>query len=111
MSMKIDFYHLDDDEIHISMDLILENDELKFSGYDYGKRVEELRGMGDDYEYHLDLDKENTTKLFKLLEIDNKSDKEKLEYIKKRFSKDEGFSGFEDFCEDNNIETKFFSWP
>jgi len=109
--MKIDFYHLDNDDIHISMNLILENGELKFEGYDYGKAVEELRGDSDEYEYHLDLDKENTAKLFKVLKIDDKTNKEKLEYIKKRFGKDEGFSGFEDFCEENDIKTKFFSWP
>ena len=109
--MKIDFYHLDNDEIHVSMDLVLEDGELKFNGYDYGKRVKELRGISDDYEYHLSLDKENTAKLFELLEINEKSDKEKLENIKERFSKDEGFSGFKDFCEENGIKTNFFCWP
>ena len=86
--MKITFYHYEDEDITINTDAILEDGKLILDGLDYGKRVEELRGMGDDYEYKLSLDKENTTKLFDSLGVADKTDKQKLATMKEKFGKD-----------------------
>ena len=64
-----------------------------------------------DYEYYLKLDEENTKKAFEALGVADKSDKEKLQFIVDTFKKDQGFSGFEEYCEKHDIEAKFFSWP
>lgn len=109
--MKIDFYKEKLDDIDISISLSLEDGVLKFEGFDYGEKVGEIRGVSDEYEYSLMLNGENTEKLFKLMGISNKTEKEKLEFIRDKFSEDHGFSGFKKYCEENGIETEFFCWP
>lgn len=109
--MKITFYHYEDEDITINTDAILEDGKLLLDGLDYGKRVEELRGMGDDYEYKLSLDKENTAKLFESLGVSNKTDKQKLNTLKDKFGKNGRFSEVEEYCDKHGIKTKFFCWP
>lgn len=108
---NITFYHSKRSGIEISITAQLDDGKLSLQGHDHGPVVEELRGMGDDYEYNLLLDEENTKKLFDLLEITDKSDTEKLATIKQKFGKSAGVSGLEDFCDEHNIKTKFFNWP
>ena len=109
--MKITFYHYEDENITINTDAILEDGKLILDGLDYGKRVEELRGMGDDYEYKLSLDKENTTKLFDSLGVADKTDKQKLATMKEKFGKDGRISEVEKYCDKHDIKTEFFCWP
>ena len=109
--MKISFHHYEDEDITINIDAILEDGKLLLDGLDYGKRVEELRGMGDDYEYKLSLDKENTTKLFDSLGVADKTDKQKLAAMKEKFGKDGRISEIEKYCDEHNIKTEFFCWP
>ena len=109
--MKISFYHLENKDITINIDAILENGKLLLDGLDYGKRVEELRGMGDDYEYKLSLDKENTAKLFESLGAADKTDAQKLSALKAKFVENGHISDIQDYCDEHEIETEFFSWP
>ncbi len=109
--MKITFYHYKDDDITINTDIVLEDGKLLFDGFDSGKRVGEIRGISDDYEYKLSLDEENTAKLFKLLDADDKTDEEKLNLIKERFGREGSTSEFSEFCDKNGIKTEFFCWP
>ena len=97
--MKITFYHYEDEDITINTDAILKDGKLLLDGLDYGKRVEELRGMGDDYEYKLSLDNENTTKLFDSLGVADKTDKQKLATMKEKFGKDGRISEIEEYCD------------
>lgn len=109
--MKINFYNHKNENISISISISLEDGVLKLEGYDYGSNVENLRGMSDEFEYSLTLDKENTDKLFKKLDISDKTTQQKLETVKDRFSKDKGVFGLDKFCEENDIKTSYFSWP
>lgn len=109
--MKITFYHYEDEDITINTDAILEDGKLLLDGLDCGKRVEELRGMGDDYEYKLSLDKENTAKFFESLGVADKNDKQKLAALKEKFGKDELISEVEEYCNEQDIRTEFFCWP
>ena len=109
--MKITFYHYEDEDITINTDAILKDGKLLLDGLDCGKRVEELRGMGDDYEYKLSLDKENTTKLFDSLGVADKTDKQKLATMKEKFGKDGRISEIEEYCDKHDIKTEFFCWP
>lgn len=109
--MKITFYHLETDDISININAVLEDGKLSLDGYDYGKRVEELRGMSDEYEYHLSLDEENAAKLFALLGVADGTDKQKLSALKVKFGKNGHVSEVSDYCEENGIKTSFFSWP
>ena len=109
--MKITFYHYEDQDITINTDAILEDGKLLLDGLDYGKRVEELRGMGDDYEYKLSLDKENTAKFFDSLGAADENDKQKLAALKEKFGKNGRISEIEEYCNKHGIETEFFCWP
>ena len=109
--MKIDFYTEKRKDVNISISASLENGELKLGGYDYGPTVERLRGMGDEFEYSLSLDKENSTKLFEAFSVADKTEKQKLETIKEAFSKYKGIFGLDNYCKENNIKTTYFSWP
>lgn len=109
--MKIIFYESKSKEIDIHITVSLKDGVLKFEGQDLGPLVDKLRGMGDEYEYFLTLDKENTQRLFEAMKIEKLSDKEKLEAIRDRCKNDCGISGIEEFCERHDIETKFDSWP
>ena len=109
--MKINFYNHKNESINISISISLEDGELKLEGYDCGSNVENLRGMSDEFEYSLTLDKENTDKLFKKLDISYKTTQQKLETVRDRFSKDKGVFGLDKFCEENDITTSYFSWP
>ena len=109
--MKIKFYHYEDKDITIDTDAILEDGKLILDGYDYGKRVEDMRGMGDDYEYRLSLNEENTTKFFESLGVSNKSEEQKLAALKEKFGKNGRTSEIREYCDKRNIKTDFFSWP
>ena len=109
--MRIVFYKAERNDINISISVCLEDGKLQFDGYDYGTRVKEFRGISDEFEYYLNLDEANTTKAFEALGISSKSDQEKLEFIRDKFNKDGSFRGFEKYCADHGIETKYSSWP
>ena len=111
MSMEIVFYHYEDKDIVINTNAILEDGKLRLDGYDYGKRVKELRGMGDDFEYGLSLDQNNTTKLFESLGVADKTDKQKLAALKDKFGKNGRISEVREYCDKRNIKTAYFSWP
>lgn len=108
---SITFYHTKRSGIEISIVAQLDDGKLSLQGHDHGSKVEELRGMGEDYEYTLSLDEENTQKLFEFLEMASKTDNEKLEGIKKKFGKSAGTSALEDYCDEHKIKTEFFNWP
>ena len=112
-TMEMPFYHSKRKDIEINMTVSLHDGELQFSGYDFGEFVAKspVGQGGDEYEYYLKLDEENTKKAFEALGVADKSDKEKLQFIVDTFKKDQGFSGFEEYCEKHDIEAKFFSWP
>ena len=109
--MKINFYHVENEEIAINTDAILEDDKLLLDGFDYGKRVEELRGMGKEYEYKLSFDKENTAKFFESLDVKDKSDSEKLAALKEKFGEKGSLHEIEKYCDERGIATEFFCWP
>lgn len=109
--MKINFYHYEDKEITINTDVILEDGELLFDGFDYGKRVKELRGISSEYEYKLSLDQKSTTKLFEVLGVADKTDEQKLSALKEKFGEHGRTSDIQDFCDGHGIKTKFFCWP
>lgn len=78
---KIKFYQAKNDGISISITAHLNDGKLSLQGLDHGPDVDEIRGMGEDYEYTLSLDKENSQKLFESLKIADKTDEEKLEKV------------------------------
>lgn len=47
--------------------------------------------------------------MFGKLGISDKTDKQKLEAIRDRFSKDKGIFGLDRYCEANGIETFYYS--
>ena len=108
---KIKFYQAKNDGISISITAHLDDGKLSLQGLDHGSSVDEIRGMGEDYEYTLSLDKENSQRLFELLEVTDKTDKEKLEKVRDTFNKDGGISGLEEYCESHGIRTSFSCWP
>ena len=108
---NIPFYHTKCSGIEISIIAQLDDGKLSLQGHDHGPRVEELRGMGEDYEYTLSLDEAETQKLFEILGLADKTGAEKLEEIKKKFGKSAGISVLEEFCDEHDIKTKFFAWP
>ena len=108
---KIDFYTEKRDDIEISISISLVDGELILEGNELGETVDSLRGMGEDFDYSLSLDKDNTARLFEKLKISNETNFRKLELIRDKFAKDKSIFGLEKFCEDNSIETKYFSWP
>lgn len=108
---KIKFYQAENDDISISITACLDAGKLSLRGLDHGSSVDEIRGMGEDYEYTLSLDKENSQKLFELLGVNEKTDAEKLEKVRDTFSKDGGVSGLEDYCKGHDIKTSFSCWP
>ena len=107
--MEIDFYKEEREDINISISISLNDGELRLDGHEYGSMVGRLQGTGRDHEYSLIFDKENTDKLFDKLGISNKTDKQKLEAIRDRFSKDKGIFGLDKYCEANGIETFYYS--
>lgn len=110
--MEQTFYHIDRDDLYADIKICLKEGELSLDGYDCGEFVENSPLIdGDDYEYHLKLDKENTQKVFKVLKIVNKTDKQKLSFITEKFKKDAGISGFREYCEKHDIKAEFFCWP
>lgn len=110
--MKMPFYKMDSERVHVSITAILENGKLSLDGFDYGKYygkyVEEFRGT-EDFDYTLSLDEENTGKLFALMGIADKTDEEKLEAVCVRFSPDKGAFGLYEYCKANNIAASYFS--
>ena len=109
--MKITFYHYEDKDITINTNAILEDGKLLLDGYDYGKRVKDLRGISDEYEYQLSFDQENTAKIFKSLGVADKSDKQKLNALKDKFGEHGRTSEIEKYCNEHQIKTEFFCWP
>ena len=109
--MKINFYQFKDENITVDITAVLENGKLTFNGFDYGKKVEDSRGVSSEYEYSLSLDNVNTDKLFTKLGIADKKDEDKLGLLKEKFGKDGSLSAFKEYCDMNEIETKFFCWP
>lgn len=108
---KIKFYQARSSGISISIMAHLDNGKLSLQGLDHGPSVEEIRGVGEDYEYTLSLDEENSQKLFKLLRVAEGTDTEKLEKVRDAFNKDGGISGLEKYCESHNIKNSFSCWP
>ena len=109
--MKTTFYHFEDEAIIVDVKVALNNEELIFDGFDYGKKVKDSRGVSDEYEYSLSFDKENTRKFFELLGVSDKGDDDKLAVLKKKFGENGSISVIKEYCDNNGIETKFFSWP
>lgn len=92
-----------------SLDVLLSGRQLTFSGSDYGKECEMINGK-DEYEFHYSVDEENTYAL--LMTLRNKSGiRYKLETVlKNEFGYDDGSVRFEQFCKNNGITYKFFSF-
>ena len=107
--MEISFYKEEREDINISISVGLDDGKLRLDGLEYGSTVERLRGTTRDHEYTLSLDKENTKKLFDKLGISDKTDEQKLEAIRDRFSKDKGVFGLDKYCESNGIEIFYYS--
>ena len=107
--MEIDFYKEVREDIDISISVSLDDGKLRLDGYEYGSTVKRLQGTERDFEYSLLLDKENTDKLFDKLGISDKTNKQKLEAIRDRFSKDKGVFGLDKYCEANGIKTFYYS--
>lgn len=110
-SMNINFYHVENEDIAINTDAILEDGKLLLDGFDYGKRVEEIRGMGKEYEYKLSFDEKNTAKFFEALGVKDKSDSEKLAALKEKFGEKGSLPEIEKYCDEHGITTEFFCWP
>lgn len=107
--MELDFYNENRDDILIAITIALENEELILRGFESGKTVDSIWGESD-YEYFLSLDQSNTKKLFEKLGVADKTDKQKLEAVRDKFSKGKGTRLLKEYCKKNNIETSFFSY-
>ena len=106
--MELPFYKMDSERVNVSITAILESGKFRLAGFDYGKYVEEFRGT-EDFDYTLSFDKENTSKLFSLMGIVGKTDREKLEAVCVRFSSSKGVFGLYEYCKANNIAVSYFS--
>ena len=78
---------------------------LKVSGQDFGEGVQDFFGE-DEYEYFYDFDRENTERLFALLDPEMQNIKEML---LQKFGGIDGFRILRGFCDANNIKYNFLS--
>lgn len=79
---------------------------LKISGQDLGRAPGDFFG-DNEYEYFYDFDSYNTERLFQLL---SSEDRDGLEEFKRRFSGNFGIKNLREFCEENRIKYRFFSF-
>lgn len=78
---------------------------LKISGQDFGEAAQDVFGE-DEYEYFYDFDRENTERLFALLDPERQNIKEML---LQKFGGIDGCRILREFCDANNIKYNFFS--
>ena len=79
---------------------------LKISGQDLGRAPGDFFG-DNEYEYFYDFDSYNTERLFQLLSSEGKDG---IEEFKRRFSGNFGIKKLREFCEENRIKYRFFSF-
>lgn len=79
---------------------------LKISGQDLGRAPEEAFG-DNEYEYFYDFDNYNTERLFQLL-LSERNDA--VDEFISRFSGNFGIKELREFCEENRIKYRFFSF-
>lgn len=90
-------------EVHVRASLT--DGALTFAGHDLGSYVEDFWG-DSDYEYWIELDKENTGKLFALIH----GEKDPEAALRREFSGLEGCSRLREMCTENGIKYSFFSY-
>lgn len=95
----------EDETIHVLVTASIDQGCLLISGYDNGKRVEEIWG-DSDYEYWYSFDQKETEKL--LMVIHGMDHPE--EALKREFSGLDGCRKLRDICDKNHIQYQFDSW-
>jgi hypothetical protein len=95
-------YKQTDVETHIRA--YIDDGQLTIAGQDLGSMVE------DHYEYFYSLSKGDTKKLHKLLKEDSNSNKGLLELMQIYFSGMSCCLEFRNYCQNNSLEYKFFSY-
>jgi hypothetical protein len=107
---KITLYELENDNIRISMKLYFnEKGQLIFDGYDIGKKVKDLLG-DSDYEYTYTIEPEEVEKIFKYYGIAPVERMQLLIKLKDEFGKNEAYTLFGKFMEENQIKYDSFNW-
>jgi hypothetical protein len=80
---------------------------LKLEGNDVGSMIEDT-WCDTDREYFYDFSAEKTTQLHDCLKVDLKSDADLLTLLAKMFSGIDGEGKFRKYCEDHELQYKFF---
>ena len=109
MKKAITLYHLERDDIKITIKARFEAEKLIIDGYDIGKTVEEAWGDGD-YEYVMTVPGEGVDVLYGLLDVEAPDRWGLLEALAERFRGNECFSRIGDFLDQNGIEHETFRW-
>ncbi|MCR9062837.1 MAG: hypothetical protein NXI00_02665 [Cytophagales bacterium] len=103
-------YEFENAEIKIWMRVYFDpQNQLKFEGYDIGKRVNELLG-DSDYEYFYTVEAEEVKKLAKLFNVSATNKEAILRAIKKRFHNNDAYSKFGQYMKENEIKFSQFTW-
>lgn len=98
-----------DSEIEVHVEAIIAEGKLLIQGQDLGKKVMEFWD-DSDYEYWYSFSKEETRKLAEILGVNENWEVRLLEAIAEKFSGMHGDVELANFCKENNIEYKFFSY-
>lgn len=91
-----------------SLQIVIEDQSLTFSGRDYGAVCEMMTGK-DEYEFHYVLDEENTYNLVSKIKEKYDENCNLNDILKKEFGYEDGSVRFKEFCERMKIEYKFYA--
>jgi len=106
--MPSTLYKFKNEEISVHIEAYFENGDLKVSGYDIGKRVEDYWG-DNDYEYDTVVAAAEVEKLYALLNIPHKEEA-LLKALAEKFNDNTCYSRFQKFLEENKIAYSGSSW-
>ncbi len=109
MKESITLYHLEREDITISIVARFEEGKLIIDGYDFGKRVKEAWG-DSDYEYVMTVAATSLPPLYGLLSVKIGDRKSLLTALARRFNGNRCFSAIGAFLDENNIDYDGFTW-
>ena len=109
MSFAITLYHVESEEIKITVEARFEGESLLIDGYDIGKRVDEYWG-DSDYEYTTTILPENVLLLYALFHIPAGDKQALLETLAASYYTNSCYSEIQRLLDDHHIPYQGFSW-
>ena len=109
MSLAVTLFHLQNDEIKITVEARFDGEALVIDGYDIGRRVQEYWG-DSDYEYTSTIKPQDVSRVYENLGVPVGNKEALLQALAARFHTNTCYSEIQQWLDNHQIPYEGFSW-